>query len=398
MKTFLVLVVELAMLLAVAILFSYLPFRAWWRRRVLEPFDRRVVQEIKDRRRVLADRHAEVLLAEARDVLPRVVEGGVPLGHGLPPVWVVRWWYSAQVAIPVYLAGLTYFALIVWNAGDIFFRNSRGSHPVSSGSGPLGDLVGWFLAIPESIRNWEGPAEAFEALRGILVVLVLMLAVPLITRVSAALSHSPERRRQRERAERKTRVVGDYLRCWPVVVLVVAAVQCAQARRRWQEGQPGDDVPRVSLKAVESVIWRAPRSRRGDVRSHYERVVGAHTARVVGALRKAEARQDTDPEQALQALTVLLLTIAERYAEGRVGQLLDEEQIGDAEPVVPRERLRLAIVGLMVVLAVAGASLAGLPEAALVALLPVAVIGAAITVNRGKIPTPGQLTDLIIPR
>ncbi|MBT2451801.1 hypothetical protein J7F03_33010 [Streptomyces sp. ISL-43] len=115
-------------------------------------------------------------------------------------------------------------------------------------------------------------------------------------------------------------------------------------------------------------------------------------------MRKAEARQDTDPEQALQALTVLLLTIAERYAEGRVGQLLDEEQIGDAEPVVPRERLRLAIVGLMVVLAVAGASLAGLPEAALVALLPVAVIGAAITVNRGKIPTPGQLTDLIIPR
>ncbi|MBT2541884.1 hypothetical protein J7E99_14505 [Streptomyces sp. ISL-44] len=94
----------------------------------------------------------------------------------------------------------------------------------------------------------------------------------------------------------------------------------------------------------------------------------------------------------------MLLTIAERYAEGKVGQLLDEDQMGHAEPVVPRERLRLAVVGLVVVIAVAGASLAGLPEAALVALLPVVVIGAVIAVNRGKVPTPGQLTDLIIPR
>ncbi|MFF0435267.1 hypothetical protein ACFYU9_23965 [Streptomyces sp. NPDC004327] len=92
------------------------------------------------------------------------------------------------------------------------------------------------------------------------------------------------------------------------------------------------------------------------------------------------------------------MTIAERYAEGRVGQLLDEDQIGDAEPVVPRERLRLVVVGFLVVLAMAGASLAGLPEAALVALLPVVAIGVAIGVNRGKVPTPGQLTDLIIPR
>ncbi|MFG2875122.1 hypothetical protein ACGFYU_08940 [Streptomyces sp. NPDC048337] len=396
MKTLLVLAVELVVLFGVALLFSYVPLRLWWRRRILEPFDRRVVQEIKRRRRVLAVRQADVLLAEARGVLPEVVAGRVPPGHGLTPVWVVRWWYSAQVAIPAHLAAVAAFALTVWNA-DAIFRDPRASRAASSGPDPLGDLVERFLAIPGAARDWEGPAEAFEALRGVLVILILLLAVPLISRVSAALSHSPERRRERERAERKTRGV-DYLRCWPVVVLVVAAVQCAHAQRRWQTGRPGDDVPRISLKAAESAIWLAPRSRRGDVRGYHERVVSAHTALVVGALRKAEARQDTDPEHALRELTVLLLTIAERYAEGKVGQLLNQEQIGDAEPVVPHERLRLASVGLAVVLALAGASLAGLPEAALVALLPVVVIVAAIVINRGKVPTPGQLTDLIIPR
>ncbi|MEU9773487.1 hypothetical protein [Streptomyces sp. NPDC047968] len=398
MKTFLVLVVELAVLFALAVLFSYVPLRAWWRRRVLEPFDRRVVQETRRQRRLLASRNAEVLLAEAREVFPDVLAGRVPPGHGLPPAWVVRWWYSAQVAIPVYLASLATFALVVWNAGDIFFRKPRVDRPVRNGPDPLGGLVDRVLAVPGAVRGWEGPAEAFDALRGILVVLVLLLAIPLIRRVSAALSHSPERRRQRERAERKAWGGGDYLRCWPVVVLLVAAVQCAQAQRRWRTGRPGDDVPRVSLKAAESVIWRAPQTRRGDVRKHHERVVSEHTARVVGALRKVEARQDTDPEQALRELVVLLVTIAERYAEGRVGQLLDEDQMGDAEPVVPRERLRLAVVGSLVVLVMASASLSGLPEAALVALLPVVVIGAAIAVNRGKVPTPRQLTDLIIPR
>ncbi|MFJ6353732.1 hypothetical protein ACIQKB_30350 [Streptomyces sp. NPDC092046] len=398
MKSLFVLIVGLAVVFALATLFSYVPLRTWWRLRFAEPFDRRVVQEIKRRRAVLADRHAEVLLAEARDVLPDVAVGQVPPGHGLPPVWVVRWWYAAQIALPVYLASLAGFALVVWNAGAIFFGKPRVDRPVGNGPNPWRDMADRVLAIPGVVRDWEGPAEAFQAVRGILVFLVLLLALPLVFRVSAALSHSPERRRQRELAERQAWGGGDFLRCWPAVVLVVAAVRCAQMQRRWRTGRPGDDVPRVSLKAAERVIWGAPQARRGDVRKHHERVVSEHTARVVGALRRAEARQDTDPEQALRELTVLLVTIAERYAEGRVGQLLDEDQIGDAEPVLPRERLRLAVVGLLVVTLMAGASLAGVPEAALVALLPVVVIGAAIAVNRGKVPTPGQLTDLIIPR
>lgn len=104
------------------------------------------------------------------------------------------------------------------------------------------------------------------------------------------------------------------------------------------------------------------------------------------------------PKEALEDLTVMLLTIAERYAEGRVGELLDEEQIGDATPVVHREHLRQAGVGVTVALVMVGASLVGVPEGALTALLPVVVLALVVLVYRDRGPTPSQLTDLIIPR
>ena len=183
-----------------------------------------------------------------------------------------------------------------------------------------------------------------------------------------------------------------------MVVLVLTAVECAREYKQLETAAPGDDVPRISLRAVERVLWQAPRTRRGKVRVHQERATKAHIARVVGALRAAEAQQDSDPKKALQDLTIMLLTIAERYAEGKVSQLLDEDQIGDAEPAVHREHLRVVAVGGAVVLTMTGAALAGLPEAALTALLPVVVVVAVILFYREKGPTPSQLTDLVIPR
>ncbi len=94
----------------------------------------------------------------------------------------------------------------------------------------------------------------------------------------------------------------------------------------------------------------------------------------------------------------MLLTIAERYAEGKVSHLLDDEQIGDAPKVVHREGLRLLALGGVVVSAMAGAALAGLPDAALTALLPLVVIIVGILLYREKGPTPAQLRDLVIPR
>ncbi|XEC33021.1 hypothetical protein JAO84_30055 [Streptomyces fradiae] len=95
---------------------------------------------------------------------------------------------------------------------------------------------------------------------------------------------------------------------------------------------------------------------------------------------------------------MMLLTIAERYAEGRIDDLLDADQLAGAAPATPRERTRMLTVGAVVVLVMAGAATLGLPEAALVPLLPVVVLFVAVVFNRGRIPTAGQLSDLIIPR
>ncbi|MGW6263631.1 hypothetical protein [Streptomyces sp. NPDC055085] len=70
---------------------------------------------------------------------------------------------------------------------------------------------------------------------------------------------------------------------------------------------------------------------------------------MVGALRRAEAQQDSKPGRALEDLTVMLLTIAERYAAGRVDDLLDADQLAEVTPAVPRERFRAIVVGLTVV-------------------------------------------------
>ncbi|MFI5924293.1 hypothetical protein ACIA8M_37965 [Streptomyces anulatus] len=106
------------------------------------------------------------------------------------------------------------------------------------------------------------------------------------------------------------------------------------------------------------------------------------------------------PTQAapLEDLAVMLLTIAERYAEGRIDDLLDADQLADVVPAAPRERIRAVVVGLTVVLVMASAALVGLPEAALIPLLPVVVVFVAAVFNRGRVPTTGQFTDLIIPR
>ncbi|MFF9457347.1 hypothetical protein [Streptomyces flaveolus] len=79
----------------------------------------------------------------------------------------------------------------------------------------------------------------------------------------------------------------------------------------------------------------------------------------------------------------MLLTIAERYAEGRVDDLLDADQLAGVTPAAAMERLRAVVVGLTVVLVMAGAAFLGLPDAALIPLLPVVALFIAVVVNRG---------------
>ncbi|MFF4573137.1 hypothetical protein [Streptomyces sp. NPDC001410] len=338
-------------------------------------------------------------MTEAEDVLPRAAADRVPPGSGLTPEWVVRWWYAAQISIPVAVLVFALIAVFVWNADALFTAHPQPANSEQVAPNPWRSLGERVVALPGAVEAWKGPEDAFKGLRSLLVILVAVRLIPLAVRITAVVSQRPEQRERKAQMRRsREKFANDYWRCWPVVVLVLTAVECARELKQLDTADPGDDVPRVSLRPVECVLWQAPRTRRGKARVHQERVTKVHIARVVGALRAAEAQQDSDPKKALQDLTVLLLTIAERYAEGKVSQLLDEDQIGDAEQVVHREHVRVAAVGGAVVLAMTGAALAGLPEAALTALLPVVVLVAVILFYREKGPTASQLTDLVIPR
>ncbi|MFF5442856.1 hypothetical protein [Streptomyces achromogenes] len=97
----------------------------------------------------------------------------------------------------------------------------------------------------------------------------------------------------------------------------------------------------------------------------------AHAAQVVEALRGTEAELDKDPQKAARELGRLALTISERYALGRLGALLDEE---DLKP--PRrmgDALRLSITAVLVAVIVIVSARHGVPEPAAIAAAVVVV-------------------------
>ncbi|MFF3460721.1 hypothetical protein ACFYXH_41970 [Streptomyces sp. NPDC002730] len=263
--------------------------------------------------------------------------------------------------------------------------------------GVVQEMLSSIVAVPMSVRD-IGTAANLLAFALFLVAEVLLIKRTNMTSTGSAATHAAYDLEALAGYPDKEGPRMECRRCWPTVALLTVAAQCATVLRRWEETQPDCQIPRVSMQPVEQAIWRAHRTRRARARQHNERQFKAHAALVVGALRRAEARQDSEPGRALEDLIVMLLTIAERYAEGRIDDLLDADQIAGVTPAAPRERLRMVVVGLVVVLVMAGAAVLGLPEAALVPLLPVVVLFVAVVFNRGRMPTAAQLTDLIIPR
>lgn len=73
---------------------------------------------------------------------------------------------------------------------------------------------------------------------------------------------------------------------------------------------------------------------RGSVprRSHRTRTLKLHERQVASALRALEARLDQAPNEALREISDALLTIADRYCQTRLGELLDEEHLRDVPP------------------------------------------------------------------
>ncbi|MEU6825573.1 hypothetical protein ABZ921_33590 [Streptomyces atriruber] len=364
-----------------------------WIFRILERFERL--------RENTGARRAGPLLTQIL-LLPTRIQDRVD-GHGLAPGYVVRWWRALPVAGPLRTLRFALLLLVLVKADNMAdWEHLRFSADPGPEPGAVQQLLSSFIAVPEAARTWDfdaiGPAMNLLAFVLLLVAEVRLIKRSNLTSSGAKGTHAAYDLETLDGYPAKKGVLAEYRRCWPVVALLTVAAQSAAVLRRWEETQPDCQIPRVSVQPVEQAIWRAHRTRRARARRHNERQLKAHAALVVGALRRAEARQDSEPGRALEDLTVMLLTIAERYAEGRVNDLLDADQLDGAAPAAPRERLRMLLVGLVVVTVMAGAAVLGLPEAALVPLLPVVVLFVAVVFNRGRMPTAGQLTDLLIPR
>ncbi|MFD5883073.1 hypothetical protein [Streptomyces yangpuensis] len=126
-----------------------------------------------------------------------------------------------------------------------------------------------------------------------------------------------------------------------------------------------------------------PRRRRNAVREH--------ARLVVERLRVAEAGLDTDPRGSAREVALLLTTISARYAQGRIGALLDHPVV-EEEDLTRIERLRRSrgVVRLLVFLTLAvggvwGVTLLKLPDQAEgVAVISVLVLAAMLT--RARVP------------
>ncbi|MET7616952.1 hypothetical protein [Streptomyces sp. NPDC005408] len=384
--------IELVLGVGIALLHIPGPVQRWWSGS-LERFERlRVASGV---------RRAAPLLTQILLLPPRIRDRVG--GHGLAPRYVVRWWRALPLAMPIKTLRFVLLLLVLVHVDDMAdWEHLRLSADPGPKPGVVQELLSSIVAAPMSVHTWGfgriGTVAKFLAFALILVAEVLLIKRTDLTSSGSGATYAAYDLEALAGYPDKKSARMEYRRCWPVVALLTVATQCATVLRRWEETQPDCQIPRVSMQPVEQAIWRAHRTRRAKARRHNERQFKAHAALVVGALRRAEARQDSEPGRALEDLIVMLLTIAERYAEGRIDDLLDADQLAGVAPAAPRERLRLVVVGLVVVLVMAGAAVLGLPEAALVPLLPVVVLFVAVVFNRGRMPTAGQLTDLIIPR
>ncbi|MGW8558007.1 hypothetical protein [Streptomyces tubercidicus] len=107
------------------------------------------------------------------------------------------------------------------------------------------------------------------------------------------------------------------------------------------------------------------------------------------ALRTAEVGLDVEPEEAARNLARMMLQISERYAQGKVGALLDPGDLQDPQPRYEALRFSLA-VGLVAGLALMAKAM-NLPNQIAIAGT---VIAAALVFRRAAMAGLGLLTFL----
>ncbi|MFF3663593.1 hypothetical protein [Streptomyces olivochromogenes] len=134
----------------------------------------------------------------------------------------------------------------------------------------------------------------------------------------------------------------------------------------------------VYMDVVRSELRRPHRVRGTLPAGDRRRAVRAHVRRVIKCLNAAEARIDVDGDHALSALVVLLGQVADRYADGRLGALLDEEKLTDYSPGQDWEP-RVALLAVVFAVGAVGAGFLALSDPVTVILIiGVGVLGVAL--------------------
>jgi hypothetical protein len=120
--------------------------------------------------------------------------------------------------------------------------------------------------------------------------------------------------------------------------LIGECADIVRAQRLREEHIRGPSIYRATL-AVHGA-----RSMRGTVPLFSLRrrmALRSHAFRVVAALRATQIQRDSDPKEAARRLGELTLKISDRYSEGRLGVLLDDDEL---RPTVwQHEAVRLAV-------------------------------------------------------
>ena len=202
----------------------------------------------------------------------------------------------------------------------------------------------WFREDVSGLTAWVEQSPVHMYLGGLLVMCVLFLWLFL----DASLDTPHETRR---RVTQASRVL--LARRYALVAQCAAVIHaCAETRRGGL--RRARHLRRVSkrLKVVRRSVLDAHRSRGTvPVFSPRRKRLKRHERRVCAALEEIESRLDRDPDGALRDLADALLTLADRYCQGRVGHLLDDELLAG---VRLRHRWEVARHLLALVLAAAG--------------------------------------------
>ncbi|MBT3161536.1 hypothetical protein HTV80_00205 [Streptomyces sp. Vc74B-19] len=143
--------------------------------------------------------------------------------------------------------------------------------------------------------------------------------------------------RQAEFGKRRTQLARLLLARRYTLVFECAEVIGACARARGGGERQPTRIKEVSqkLSAVRRSVLNAHKSRRSlPLFTERRKRLKEHQRKVAAALHDLEAQLDQDPGRALREIAEAMVTIADRYCEGRNGALLDEDRLTG----VPRQR------------------------------------------------------------